>query len=515
MGLLSSRRSFCLWILALLAGVIVAQRLHTAREPLPNDITYYALIGHELRLGRTLYNDLIDHKPPAVYVSFAAAELLAGFGPRSVLLLNIAAALVTLIGVFAAGYALRKEVSTGLWAAVIWTLISGDLKFEANQPNVEVFLNGCLVWAFAALARRERWTARDSLRVGFLFGLAMLYWQAAAAVVGCLLVSQMLWPAQRTGRWLDRLRPALEIAAVITVMWSLVVLYFAATGRGKAFYELLVTFNRFYVQRTGSLLHHFLISFHPPILPTDLYHGTSLFFIPLVLLILSGLAVGWREPSRRGWKIWLAYALGTHLAVSLPGNYFSHYYQLWLPVLAIAAGWSMSAIPFMGLATAGCLLVHEARFYRLPAAQWSQEKYGAEYSVTQKVGRDLQELLLPSESFYEWGLQSGLYYWSGHRPPTGAFYGYFLMTGPLAQQLSERVLGELKQNPPELFMAIHWVWPGASLYEFHPVYQWATRHYRPFEWEHHRGSFLFFARRGGELEARIARRAVPARFLAP
>ncbi len=135
-------------VLSLLAVVTVVARLHTYGEPLERDLATYAVIRHELRQGRTLYSDLWDHKPPAIHVTYAAAEGLAGFGPGSVYLLGVLAALATLVGVFWAGKTRRLGPVTGLWAAAFWTVAAGDLTLQGNQPNTEVFLNACLIWAF-------------------------------------------------------------------------------------------------------------------------------------------------------------------------------------------------------------------------------------------------------------------------------------------------------------------------------------------------------------------------------
>ncbi len=65
-----------------LCALIFFLRLHTYEEPLERDATIYAVIAHEMLNGKTLYTDLWDHKPPAIYVTYAAAELIAGYGAR-------------------------------------------------------------------------------------------------------------------------------------------------------------------------------------------------------------------------------------------------------------------------------------------------------------------------------------------------------------------------------------------------------------------------------------------------
>ena len=89
--------------LAGLCALIFFLRLHTYDEPLERDITIYAVIAHEMLDGKALYSDLWDHKPPAIYVTYAAAELIAGYGRDSIFLMNVAAALATLFAYYFAG----------------------------------------------------------------------------------------------------------------------------------------------------------------------------------------------------------------------------------------------------------------------------------------------------------------------------------------------------------------------------------------------------------------------------
>src|SRR5437588_12426867 len=57
-------------------------------QPTTPDHALNAVIGHELLHGRRLYADLWDQKPPGVYAAYAAADLLVGYGPQELFLLN-------------------------------------------------------------------------------------------------------------------------------------------------------------------------------------------------------------------------------------------------------------------------------------------------------------------------------------------------------------------------------------------------------------------------------------------
>src|SRR5438094_9806843 len=109
-------------LLALLALGLSLARLHTYAEPLERDITGYAVIAHELLAGRRLYAEVWDHKPPAIHATYAAAEWFAGYGPDAVFLLNLVAAVTTLLGAYVAGRALGASAAAGLVTAAFWTI---------------------------------------------------------------------------------------------------------------------------------------------------------------------------------------------------------------------------------------------------------------------------------------------------------------------------------------------------------------------------------------------------------
>src|SRR5689334_11608578 len=162
-----------------LCGVIFLLRLHTYDEPLERDLTTYAVIAHEMLNGRNLYSDLWDHKPPAIHVTYAAAEWIAGYGRNSILLMNVVAAMATLVACYFAGAAGGRGPVSGLVAATLWTLASGEPSLQGNQPNTEVFLNVLLTTAFAIFVRAERKRIGFSgaMLLGVLFTIASFYKQ--------------------------------------------------------------------------------------------------------------------------------------------------------------------------------------------------------------------------------------------------------------------------------------------------------------------------------------------------
>src|SRR5207248_495630 len=165
-------------VLVGLCALIFSQRLRTYNEPLERDLTTFAVIAHEMLNGKNLYSDLWDHKPPAIHVTYAAAEMIAGYGRDSIFLMNVVAALATLFVCYWAGSSAYGRVA-GCFAAAFWAFTSGNLALEGNQPNTEVFMNVFLAAGFAVLVRAEKKNvgARGAFIAGILFAVASLYKQ--------------------------------------------------------------------------------------------------------------------------------------------------------------------------------------------------------------------------------------------------------------------------------------------------------------------------------------------------
>jgi len=433
-------------------------RYHTFNEPLERDITTYAVIAHELLMGKSLYLDLWDHKPPAIYFTFVAAELLLGYGTHAVYVLGVAATVSTLIAIYLAGKSISPPSS--VIAAAFWTLVSGDLYLQANQPNVEVFMNASITWAFALLLtlHRVRFWIPQALAVGALFALASLYKPVALAPAFLLATAHLLFPPARTTRR-AALIASTTIFAAMGSIWLAVIILTLSSGTITAFKKAVFDYNIFY---TGHILDNIL--FGTAFLGPSTNISALRLTLPLGLLTLVGAITGFRHAGRP-WLLLCTWLLGTHLSVLAPGKNFPHYYQLWLPPLCIGTGWSLAVLHVhsrwrvrwlsrVAALTVFLLLLYQvALWYHLPAELWSRLKYGeGVFVASERLGRQLDAMLEQNEAFYEWGSETGLYFYSKRRPPTGVFYHFPLLAGPLAQELSQRVYDDLTKVKPKVLV---------------------------------------------------------------
>jgi 4-amino-4-deoxy-L-arabinose transferase-like glycosyltransferase len=482
-----------------LCALIFSLRLHTYNEPLERDLTTYAVIAHEMLNGKNLYGDLWDHKPPAIHVTYAAAELIAGYGRNSIILMNIVAAIATLVACYFAGSAGGRGPLAGLVAATLWTVASGDLAIEGNQPNTEVFLNPLLTTAFAIFARAEqkRIGFRHAIIVGVLFAIASFYKQIVILQAALLSIAYLVSIERQF-----RKRALAEIAfisAIGAACWTLLFGYFVFQGRGNAFVEAVFTYNRWY-------------SAHPPRELSELWSWPGLspdalaVAFSIAALAVIGLVIGLKVCPRRGWLLLLALAIATYITVQLPGWFFPHYYQLWLPPLVIGAGWTVELLrrilparfSWASYAAAGVscavLMMMEIPCYLAPARSWSEQKYGGIFVESEQLAARINNLLPAGEEFYEWGNETGFYFNTRRDPPSGLIFAYPMQAGPLAPKLSWQLLRDLNKKKPELVVTANLT---MSLAPGHPVAKWIEQNYRPF-WR--TNSFVVMVRKGSELD---------------
>ncbi len=491
-------------ILALLAILIAWERLHTLHEPFERDITTYAVIGHELLAGRPLYSDLWDHKPPGIHWTYALAEILAGYGDGAIYLLNLLASLATLLGLYRAGKVVAGKGGV-LWAAGFWAVASGDLYLEANQPNTEVFLNACLTWAFALWLEVEfrRWSLGRTLGIGALFALGSLY-KPVLFFPLLFWISFELFKLREDGRKDPKaFRRIWMVSAFSMAGWFFLMVWFCFRGALGDLTEALFSYNAFVFSQwpwswSGSFL---------SLWPSFLWFATPLLGISIL---------GWcflRGESPKAWKLWAAWALATVLEIFQQGNFFHHYYQLWLPVLCLGAAWGVVGFGIRfgknsrikdqawALGLMVLLLLNEVPLYFLSAEQWSRLKYGNVFIDSRELAGKIETLLKPGETFYEWGNETGLYFWTQRRPPSGVFYAYPLASGPLKESLTKRVPAQLEESRPELFIFnSDFYGPTAD----NPILlDWFKQRYERIPGKAQQGPYLLMMRKGGELSKRF------------
>ncbi len=294
---------------------------------LSDDEAIYAVVGRELVTGHVLYRDVVDHKPPLIYVAYAATEAIGG--PRGGMLL---VHLATVLAVFGTALALRRlmrthrrtDDSTATMAAVLWLVFSTTMiDFDALAANCELFMVLPLVVS-VQLYLGERWLAS-----GALVGIAMLF-KYQAAIHLPLYAAHLIW-VHRT-RWRAVLVPVVAIGAGFLGVVAIAVGILWAIGALPAA-VFWFRFNFAYIQSGMAPLE----VLGRAVVRTSIVVGGA------GLLYALGLHAAWRAVRRR-WdnrrtfdRFTCGWLVASTIAVCVGGRFYGHYFHQLTPVLAVLA----------------------------------------------------------------------------------------------------------------------------------------------------------------------------------
>jgi len=486
------------FLLLVFAATLAADRLIVPQMPLSPDSTAYAIIGHGLLNGQTLYTDVWDHKPPVIYITYAAAEILLGYSPQTIVLLNIFISLIVMFGLFYAGKTGRGGIVSGLWAAALWVIVSGTFELEGRDPNTEVFINACVVWAFAILARNRKdgFAAKHLIFLGLLFTLGSFFKPVFVAYAVFLMCAHVAFPHVGTNRK-KALTDALIIGAVGAVGWILMFGYFAATNRFEIFYQTIVAYNSHY---SGNVLANIIAPLR----------GRSEMFLdfmnPLAVCVIVGLVFTFIH-NRRQAALLAAFVASAWIAIALPGRFYMHYFQLWVPPLIVGSSWAIGHFAVsekiqLRLASfgAGIILALILIFNQISPYQSALANDWTPFSnpplvAGEDTARQINSLLINDETFLLWGNTPNLYLLSGRKPPTAILFQQHLNKGPVSELLTNRVKADLARVRPEILITES----GKP-----PAPDWIAQDYEPMPIPQNKNTYSFYMRRGGRLANQFA-----------
>lgn len=489
-GSLTPSNMLVVGILAVLAAVILFDRFYAPQVPLNVDPAAYAVISHELLQGERLYTDVWDHKPPAIFVAYAAAEIAFGYSPETLIYLNIILAIGTMIGLYFAGASFARNRWAGVIAAVLWTVVSGSYKFEARDPNTEPFMNLLMAWGFFLLVRRsdDVIEKRDLVIAGVLFFLASTFKPVIIAPVAAIMFGHFLFAGENARK------KAILDTAIVTLIgaagWVALFGYFALTDRLYEFYDSVVLYNRHY---SGDMLANLVAPYYG--IPRQLAKPA----IPLTIASVAALASIFYVRQRR-YAMLVLYILSAWIAVALPGNFPVHYFQLFLPPLAIAGGAIIGHLLLSGdnriraagaaaavIAVAALSMVQVPQYRAVKNKQWVPAI--AHLNSVDKAAAKITDLLEKDETFFLFGMTANLHLHTGRRAPTPVFFDWHLDDSPVSERLRRRVELDLAKEQPELLITETRAGEVPEFisdrYETTPIA--------------HIDEFWFFARKGGRL----------------
>jgi 4-amino-4-deoxy-L-arabinose transferase-like glycosyltransferase len=301
----------------LLLGICVALRAVSLVRPcLSDDEATYSVVGREMLTGHALYRDIVDHKPPLIYVTNAATQALGGPNGGQLLLHLLLIGFVFATAIVLAAIA-RRFATDGFCAALLYIVFSTTLvDTDSLAANCELFM---MLPLSASVLAFLRGTPRALLLSGVLVGAAMMFKYQAGIQLPlygvALVLAHRRAPLQIViGGALLAVGTALPIALAVAWLSSLGAWPWA---------WFWFRFNFSYIDAGGKLA-----------MATQMALRVGLVAIAALPLYACAVVAIRRQ---RHWFLlgWLAVSV---LAVMVGGRFFGHYFhQITAPLAVIAA----------------------------------------------------------------------------------------------------------------------------------------------------------------------------------
>ncbi|MDT0476767.1 glycosyltransferase family 39 protein [Streptomyces griseoviridis] len=368
-------------LLPLLATLACVTRIPSFTRPLWNpDEGYLAVQARILAHGGTLYETVVDRKPPLVPWLYEGAFALCGSGSlTSVRILAVLAHLLT--AALLASLARRRWGDTaGRAAGTLYLLASVGLNPEdAQAAGFEVFMLPCTAAAMWCADRRRFGAAGAAVACAFL----------TKQTGGAVLLPVLWLCAAHRGRPLRLLAGlALPVLAAAAVTDPARFLFWTVTGSGA------------YATFTGSELH---------VLARGLSNTAILAvgcagLLPPVLRALRTARTGATDL----W-LWLASSAG---AVLVGFHFFGHYYLQLVPPLALLATAALQILPRERLSAAVLTACCSCALF----LAWGFLAPRTELTHVQRLAHTVADRTRPGDRVLVWGMHPETYWLSGRAP---------------------------------------------------------------------------------------------------
>ncbi|NLU65818.1 glycosyltransferase family 39 protein [Streptomyces sp. HNM0574] len=422
-------------LLPLLALLTVLTRLPSLARPVWNpDEGFLATQARRLAHGGSLYDTVVDRKPPLLPLLYELAFAL--FGDGSLWPLKALAAGAVLAGaVLAASLARRRwGERAGRIAGVLYVTASVGLNPEDTQAaTFEVFM---LPWTVAAVwcADRGRWT-----RAGLCVAAAALSKQTGGAALVPVLA--LLWQHRALPRaWARTLAgAALPVLAAALAYGVGDFLYWTATGSGD------------YLSAEGSGLRALGRALASAGVLT-LACAPALYALVHAVLVRRE-----RLPGTADVWLWLASSAG---AATVGFQFYGHYFLQLVPPLALLGAAALDTLRPRAVTTALALTGALATAF----TAWGLAAPRDELDHQQRLAAVVRARTAPDDTVLLWGMHPEGYWFSGRTPASRYLTAGFLTNfsgGRGGSRVGEEhampgawqhLRGELRRNPPTLIV---------------------------------------------------------------
>ncbi len=285
-----------------------------------HDESTYLIISNALNNGSHLYTDVIDTKPPGIFLALSAVQLIFG---KSIFIIRLFGSFILSLSallLFQISTRFGSTKSLSFFSGLTYIIIFSCYRYGL-AINTELFfsffaLAGLYIFQIAEVRNKTILWFLGGLMIGF--GFIFKYVVLAVFAASCIF---FLVEKSFLKNLTSKILKVLLALFGIVLPFVIVHIYFLVNGRFDDFHEVIYNVTARYSSEF-SLLNSskFFLNFHVTYLPF-----LALFYYGLFNKTIS-------TKTRRISALWYLFAL---VMVILPGKPFKHYYLQLLPSMSL------------------------------------------------------------------------------------------------------------------------------------------------------------------------------------
>lgn len=260
------------------------------------DDQMFGYFGWRIAHGATVYLDVWDNKPPAIYWINAVGMFVGGGSYAGVIAMCVLALVISHVAAFVIGCSLFHRSAAALTTILLSFFLMHGF-YTGGTNRTETFLVACELSAVAFYMRgwaRDRWWKWYA--AGLLCGLAFLFKQVGLAAWGCMGLHTLILVCTRELRLRDGLRRGLLLlAGAATTVYAAGTYLWAQGALGEAL-RATFTFNAAYFSHGASRFPYNLVNWY--LLQN---HVRPILLAPLLMALAAGIHafLWWLRPYYR------------------------------------------------------------------------------------------------------------------------------------------------------------------------------------------------------------------------
>ncbi len=435
------------WVLI----IVLILRIPSFLEPYSyGDEMIYLTLGEGIRQGLTLYRDIHDNKPPALYVLAALAGSLFWF---KIILAFWNLVTIVLFSKLAKTLFPKNSKFVKVSTTIFAVLTTIPL-FEGNIVNSELFMIGFTILGFIILLSKDS-KFKNLVLAGISFGIGALFKIPSVFDMPTIFAFWIVLTGRSLRDWPQVFKKSVfvligfSLPLLITFVW-----YF---GKGALSQYISAAF----LQNVG-----YLSSFRP----SDVQKSFLLRNLPLLIrgaVILIGFVLLFfkRKSLSRGFiftSLWLLFSL---FGVTLSERPYPHYFIQAIPAVSIFLGLlftqkNMEQVFSIIPLTLAFFVPYYFHFYHYPtvpyytkflkfatkqmSAQAYFDTFGKEVNRNYRIAEFINTSTTNKDSLFVWEDGSALYALSRNLPPIKYVAGYHIKDFSSKEELAKK----FDENPP-------------------------------------------------------------------